>query len=132
MVLVGLGSVLLVNYKRERSDIPLSVTGVPSLATDEVAARLPVHPVAAAIEVLVGDGRGTIGPPRIVVATVLAGAAWSTLLALLSWRSDGASGGQGREGDLSELDHCVLLRRVDEEGLGIRESVVRVVRERDL
>ena len=49
--------------------VPAS-TRVPALATDEVASVAPVHRVAAAGSVGVGDVSATIGPERVEVTVV--------------------------------------------------------------
>lgn len=54
-------------------DHAVGVARVPSLATDKVAAVLPVDRVGATVAVLIVDGAAVVGPEGVVVAVVIAG-----------------------------------------------------------
>lgn len=72
----------------------LVISGLPSLSTDEVAARLPVHGVCTTGLVGVGDIGTAVGPERVEEAVVSSGAAGSTGtdLKVDSFTFDGSSG----------------------------------------
>lgn len=88
--------------------LPLSVTRVPALPANEVAARLPLNTVTTPIEVGVGDRRGPISPPRVVKTAVLASAAWCALLTFdrISRGGDDARSGERGKGEAGELEHA--------------------------
>jgi hypothetical protein len=86
---------------------------VPSLATDQVAARLPLDTIRTAGAVCVGDGRSSIGPPGeevSIVGTLLVGSDLSLVEAgggdVLKAGSgdDAGDGGTGRH-KCGEADH---------------------------
>jgi hypothetical protein len=80
-----------------RSDIPRS-TGLPALATDKVAAGLPVDAVLALGTVGVGSLGTVVGPPGVVAAVVHAGGGGSsTTGGELSGRAGSKVGGGGGE-----------------------------------
>ena len=64
-----IGSAILSNI--ECTPILPASTGVPALATDEVASVAPVDSVAAASSVGVGDISAAIGPERVEVTVVV-------------------------------------------------------------
>lgn len=94
-----------IDRKHNNGIISPSMAGVPSLATDQVAAGLPLNTIRTAGAVRVGDGRGSIRPPGVEIAIVGALLVGSDLSLLEAGSGDDAgdsgTGGHKR----GEADH---------------------------
>jgi hypothetical protein len=103
------------------------MSGVPSLATDQVAARLPLNTIGTAGAVRVGDGRSSIGPPGeevSIVGALLVGSDLSLVEAVSGGvmeagkGDDAGDGGTGRH-KRGEADHYDEHQRLRAGGSGI-------------
>ena len=88
-------------------DDGLGRAGLPPLATDPVVDVVPADLVGAGRAVVVVDGSAAVGPVRVEVAVVGAGAGLDATGLLDRLEGAGHDGGRGREGreEGGERDH---------------------------
>lgn len=119
-------------YGQRFIDSPRGQTGLPALATDQVAAGSPRDGVFAASEVGVGGGGAVVGPPRVEEAVVGSlGAGGSRALvegeALLGRGGDGAGDDEDDGKKRGKIDHCGRRKQVLDGGSGA-PSLFKIVK----